>query len=535
MTDLPATLQAQAANYRTLGYSNDDTLFALLEVCAQHWPDKPAIVWGEQSMTFAQWHDRSLRLASALRRLGVEKTDRVAVQLPNTPQFLIAFLAIAACGAVTQTIHMPYREAELRPLLSHSGAKCVICVADHNGYSPAVECVKLCAELPDLAHAISVGKKPPGALAFEELVAAEPAQHLPPLDGGDQFLLLYTSGTTGNPKGVPVRYYQFMSNARIAVQDWGLRHEDVILSAAPFTHLYGLWTIILTLYQGATNALLAVFTPPALIETIGALRPNGIFAVPAHIAALLQLGLWDSLDPSGIRFICQAGSIVPQRIAEAIDDKLAEGTVLQLFGMSELQAGAYTRPGDSRATRVGTSGACPDGMELQVVDDDDAPVAQGEEGHLLIRGIAVFSGYWNNETATAEAFTENGWFRTGDTARLDAEGKLIITGRSKEVINRGGIKYHPAEVEQVVDRLPEVTASAIVPYSDEVLGERACIFVEPVPGAQVTLNDIANALQDAGLAKFKWPERLELVDAMPLTPTRKIIRGRLQERVEGQG
>ena len=297
---------------------------------------------------------------------------------------------------------MPYREAELRFLLGHSRAKCVICVADHNSYSPASECVKLRSALPSLAHIISVGGKRTGTLAFEDLMAADPARDLPVLDGGDGFLLLYTSGTTGNPKGVPVRYYQFMSNARIAAEDWGLRGDDVILSVAPFTHLYGLWTIILTLYHGATNTLLRAFTPPALIEAIGTLRPTGIFAVPAHIAALIQLGLWDSLDPAGIRFICQAGSIVPQRIAEAIDDKLAEGTVLQLFGMSELQAGAYTRTADSRSTRVETSGTCPDGMELRVVDDVGAPVEQGEEGHLLIRGIAVFCGYWDNEAATAE-------------------------------------------------------------------------------------------------------------------------------------
>ena len=167
-------------------------------------------------------------------------------------------------------------------------------------------------------------------------------------------------------------------------------------------------------------------------------------------------------------------------------------------------------------------------MELRIVDDDNHERPPGEEGHLQFRGIAVFTGYLDNPGATREAFTDDGWFRTGDTALLTVQGRLRITGRAKELVNRGGVKYHPADVEDIVNQLPAVQSSAVVSYPDEVLGERACVFIELAPGASVTLGEVTAALERAGLAKFKWPERLELVDAMPLTPTRKVIRGRRQ-------
>jgi non-ribosomal peptide synthetase component E (peptide arylation enzyme) len=520
----PAPLEQ---HYREAGYWNDDTLYQLLAACARSMPDKPAIVTEDSQLTYAEWHDRVLRLAGALQELGVDKGDVVAVQLPNIPEFLVAFLAIAAIGAVTQTLHMPYRSAELRALLSHSRAKYFIGLSQFREDSPAQEGVRLQADIATLEHVIAVGQSVAGTHAFSRLLQHTPAAHLPTLSGDDAFLLLYTSGTTGYPKGVPIKYCWFMSNARLTVSDWEITGQDVILSVAPYTHLYGLWTMILTLYTGATNALLPAFTPPALVQCVAKLKPTGMFAAPAHIATLLHTGWWDTFDAAGMRFICQAGSIVPDHIAQAIDEKLVNGCVIQLFGMSELQAGCYTRPSDPPAVRIYTSGTPPAGMELKIVDDNGHDVPPGEEGQLLLRGIAVFTGYLNNTAATRLAFTHDGWSITGDTARLTPAGHLKITGRFKDIINRGGIKYHPMEVEDVVSQRDGVEMCAVIAYPDAVLGERACIFIQKRVDAHITLEDITAALDTAGLAKYKWPERLEFVDEMPLTPTRKIIRSEL--------
>jgi len=521
----------RAAEYRAAGYYNDDTLLSLLHACVVRHPDKVAIVTEARTLTFAQWYDEALRLAGALQGLGIEKGDVVALQLPNRVEFLVGFVAITACGAMAQTIHMPYRDAEVRFLLGHSGAKGVLCMADAGGHSPAQAALALTHDLASLEHVICVGGAVDGARAYPNLIEHEPARALPATGGEDEFVLLYTSGTTGNPKGVPVRNCWFMANARIAGEDWAINGDDVIMSVAPFTHLYGLWTILLALYAGARTALLPVFSPHAMAQVLRGCQPTGIFAVPAHIGALMQAGLWQELPTDDVRFICQAGSIVPRYIAAAIDAKLVNGTVLQLFGMSELQAGCYTVPADIEVNRLETSGMAPRGMETRIVDETGKAVPQGDEGHLQSRGIAVFWRYLNNEGATGEAFTEDGWFRTGDMAYYNAAGRVIITGRSKELVNRGGIKYHPAEVEDIVNQMGEICASAVVPYADAVLGERACLFVELAEGRQVSLEQVCQHLAEAGLAKFKWPERLEVVDAMPLTPTRKIIRGRLGQRL----
>src|SRR4051812_8562113 len=197
----------------------------------------------------------------------------------------------------------------------------------------------------------------------------------------------------------------------------------------------------------------------------------------------------------------------------------SRGKTIQLWGMTELQAGSFSRPRDPADIRHGTAGAATPGTELRVVDE-----------RLQVRGVSLFSGYFRNETATAEAFTPDGWFETGDTAQLSAGGHLRFTGRVKEIINRGGVKYSPLDIEAIIDRMPGVARAAIVPYPDVVLGERACVFVQPAPGAPpATLEAIMRELDRAGVAKFKWPERVERIDVMPLTPTQKVMRGRLRE------
>jgi acyl-CoA synthetase (AMP-forming)/AMP-acid ligase II len=213
---------------------------------------------------------------------------------------------------------------------------------------------------------------------------------------------------------------------------------------------------------------------------------------------------------------------VPPELAAAVEKKLPGGKTIQLWGMTELQAGSFSRPSDPADVRHGTAGAATPGTELRVVDH-----------RLQVRGPSLFKEYFNNPVATRQAFTRDGWFETGDTAELSAGGHLRFTGRVKEIINRGGVKYSPVDIEALIERMPGVARCAIVPYPDAVLGERACVFVQPAPGAsRATLEAITRELDRAGVAKFKWPERLELVDAMPLTPTQKVMRGRLRERLK---
>ena len=462
-----------------------ETLWGLVERRAAEAPHAPALLFADLVISNRQFRERALQFAGAFARLGVKRGDVVAVQLPNVPEYLLSYAAICALGATLQPVHMAYRSAEVTHLTGHSGAKVLVTQE----------------RLPELAG------------------AALPR----PVDGApeDRFLLLYTSGTTDNPKGVPHAQHGFLHNASVSVPELEVTKDEVVLSAAPLTHLYGLYAYHVSLCAGAAMSLLPAFTPPALAAIIEKHRVSGVFAGPAHFKPILDTGLLDKHDFSALRFACLSGSPVPPELAAAVEAKLPKGKAIQLWGMTELQAGSFSRPRDPADVRHGTAGPATQGTELRVVD-----------GRLQVRGVSLFSGYFNNPVATREAFTQDGWFETGDTAELGG-GLLRFTGRVKEIINRGGVKYSPLDVEAIIDRMPGVARSAIVPYPDPVLGERACVFVQAAQGAApATLEAILRELDRAGIAKFKWPERLEPIDAMPITPTQKVMRGRLRERLQ---
>jgi acyl-CoA synthetase (AMP-forming)/AMP-acid ligase II len=488
------------------------TLWELVERRAAGAPSAAAVLFGGEAISNREFRSRALGVARGLSGLGVGRGDVVAVQLPNLPEYLLAYAAIAALGATLQPVHMPYRRAELAHLLPHSEARLFICLSRFKDASPAKEA------LPLVERVVALGEPVEGALPFSKLEGL-PLSRADAGSPDDHLLLLYTSGTTDDPKGVPHPQRGFLANAAVSVPELEIVEDEVILSAAPLTHLYGLYAYHLSLCSGAAMSLLPAFTPPDLASVIEKHQASCVFAGPAHFKPLLDAGLIEKHDFSSMRFACLSGSPVPPELAAAVEKKLSGGKTIQLWGMTELQAGSFSRPRDPADIRHGTAGEATPGTELRVVDE-----------RLQVRGVSLFKSYLKNERATREAFTADGWLETGDTAELSAAGHLRFTGRLKEIINRGGVKYSPLDIEAIIDRMAGVARSAIVPYPDSALGERACVFVQPATGAPAaTLEAIMRELDRAGVAKFKWPERLELIEAMPLTPTQKVMRGRLRE------
>lgn len=490
-------------------------------------PAQPAVT-GAGSLTYAELHARALALAAGFRKLDLGPGDIVAAQLPNSTEFLTCYLAAGYIGATLQTIHMPYRGAEVETLLAHSGAKAVLCLAQGKDVSPAAIILSRRAKLPQLRHLIAIGPDAPeGTLAFSAIAGAHGDEAaLPNAAASDRFLLLYTSGTTAAPKGVPVDYARFLFNAAQSARELEIDSGAILLSAAPYTHLYGLFTVNLALTTGATIALMPPFTPPALAAAIDATRPTALFCAPAHMSACLNESLLTRERLASLRFLQISGSYCPPGLAQAVQQLMPAGKVAQLWGMSELQAGAFTRANDPLEIRTTSVGRASPGTELRVADDV-TPLPAGSEGELQVRGASVFGGYLDNADATAAAFTADGWFRTGDLARLDAAGNLQITGRLKDVINRGGVKFNCADVEAIIGAHEAVAQCAIVPMPDAVLGERACCFVVLKGGTTLTLDDLRAFLQAREVAKPKWPERLEIIAEMPMTPTRKVKKAEL--------
>ncbi|MFI5013933.1 MAG: class I adenylate-forming enzyme family protein [Hyphomicrobiales bacterium] len=507
----------------------------------EHWakeaPDRTAVRIGDAPISYAELHRRACGLAAFFHELRLGRGDVIAAQLPNGLEFILTYLAAGYVGAVLQTLHMPYRAAEIEPLLRHGEARAVVCLARTKDFAPAELMLALRARLRSLSQVISLGEGTPvGALGFP----ADADRAMPPVRRAapsDRFLLLYTSGTTSAPKGVPVPYRAFLPNARLSAAELAIGASSILMTLAPFTHLYGLFSINLALAAGAGMAVVPAFTPQALASALEAHRPTVLFAAPAHMAACLEAGFLTPERLASLSVLQISGSACPPDLARAVQTRLSGGEVHQLWGMSELQAGAFTRPGDPLELRLSFAGRASPATQLRVArvtSGDHAPLAPGEEGELQVKGASVFDAYLEDAAASAAAFTADGWFRTGDLAVMDAGGNIRITGRIKELINRGGVKFNPTDIEAALMRHSAVAQCAIVPMPDPVLGERACCFLVVKDAARrPTLGDLCADLARQGIAKTRWPERLEIIEEMPMTPTRKVKKGELTLRAAG--
>jgi non-ribosomal peptide synthetase component E (peptide arylation enzyme) len=244
----------------------------------------------------------------------------------------------------------------------------------------------------------------------------------------------------------------------------------------------------------------------------------------------MQQRLFDGVDLSSIRFAVLSGTTVPVTLSQAFEAMLPNGKVQQAWGMTELQFGACSRITDSAEVRFGTIGRATPGTQLRVTDSEGRVLPAGETGELQVRGCSLFSGYVGNEAANATAFTQDGWFRTGDLASMDAAGNVKLNGRIKELINRGGVKFNPSDLEAAIATHPAVAQVAIAPVPDSILGERAACFVVLNRDATIDFEALKSFLAEKKFAKFTWPEQLEIVAEMPMTPTRKVIKAELVRR-----
>ncbi len=508
----------------------DKTLAQWMQIHVAKHPQQIALAHGDMEMSYGELWDKVLRLANGLKMAGLNKGDVVGVQLPNTPEYVISFLAVTSLGAIVQTLHMPYQRAERQQLLSHSNAKMVICMAQFGEQNPAQQTLEVADELPNLETVIGVGDEVSGALNFGEMLKSKPLEQLPSLNADEPFLLLYTSGTTASPKGVPHSYRGFLGNAIRSVNELVITDEDRLMSAAPFTHLYGLYVLHLALAAGATNSLLPAFDPQGFLPALVHEKPTALFSAPAHFAPFVAAGKLMREHLASMRFLCLSGAPVPPDLAKAVDDLMDNGSVIQLWGMSELQAGTFGRPDDPLETRLTTAGRPTPDTQLRVVNETGDALNAGDEGELEIKGPSVFDGYLNNADETKAAFTNDGWFRTGDLAQIDAQGYMRVTGRVKEIINRGGVKYNPIDIELLLMKMEQIEMCAIIPYPDKVLGEKACLCVMLNEGAKLDLSNVTSMLEQHGIAKYKWPERIEILGVMPMTPTKKVMRGVLKAK-----
>ena len=381
--------------------------------------------------------------------------------------------------------------------------------------------------VPTLEHVIvgPGGSVPDDCVSLAEMFQRDPGIELnDPPHAADPVLLCFTSGTAAAPKAVLRNYHSALANGRIYGEAINIDRQDRIMVVPPFSHVFGLCCLHSGLAYGAPTVLLRAFSPELFVEVVERHQPTLLFSSPAPVAATLKSGLLTG-DLVSVRHAVLAGSIVPPAVSQALEERMPNGKVGGLFGMTEIILTTATPLEGSIDERHLSTGRPVRGMEVRVTSPESGQMLEaGEEGELEIRGYSVMSGYLNNTQANADAFTEDNFFKTGDLAIVDVDQNVRITGRVKDIINRGGVKINPTDIENLIAAHPAVTLAAIAPMGDDIMGEKACLFVTLVPGKALSFDEMIDYLAKAGIAKLRWPEKLEVIDEMPMTPTKKVMK-----------
>jgi len=394
------------------------------------------------------------------------------------------------------------------------------------------------AGLPDLSLVICVDDvSAPGVVSFAQVVNATPeiaAAHRVQMSPMDVMRMCFTSGTTGNPKGVLHCFNTTLCANEIFNRELGVTQDDVLLDYLPVGLNWGYCTLVQSVMAGARVVLMERFSAEGALDLIEKEKVSYIPTAPASIVAMLNSKTLGQRDLSSLRIVITGGASAAVETIKAFQVGVPHAKLVELYGMLETGFHSFTRPSDDPLKVNGTVGRCVSEMGLRIIDDEGHDVPMGEVGEIAAIGPSVHLGYLNNPQANKEAFTEDGWFRTGDLGQfVDEDHNVRISGRKKEIINRGGKKYFPREVEELLYELPEVVQAAIVGAPDPRLGEKNCLCVILKPGQTLELDTVVSFLKGK-VADYKLPEALVKLDEFPMTPTGKIRRPELVKQVAGK-
>ncbi|ABK52964.1 3-phosphoshikimate 1-carboxyvinyltransferase [Acidothermus cellulolyticus 11B] len=521
---------------------------------ARQRPDEPAVIDigvtgdADRTITWREFDEQASDVALALLRSGVEPAEPVAYQLPNCAEFPTLALAVARIGAVSCPLMPFYRRREVAFMLTRSRARVLVVPRYFRNRDYVAETHALLTEEPDVSVrrviVLGPGPVPDGPAGvqwqtFDDWVAAARtdrterdrilATRRPAPDARAQ--LLFTSGTSGEPKGVLHRMNTLTRAVGMEIRHLGLTNADRIFVPSPLAHqtgfLYGMW---LAFGLGVPQILQPVWDGRIAAAAIRRRRATFVQAATPFLADLVS-AVEESGEPlESLRIFVATGAAVPRNLAERAT-RLLGAAVCGAWGTTETCLGTLAAPTDEPAKVWGTDGRPLADIAVRVVDDHGEELARGVEGHFEVKTPCLFEGYLDHPEWTAQALTPDGWYRSGDLAVIDESGYVRITGRAKDVINRGGEKIPVAEVEQILHTHPAIRDVAIVAMPDERLGERACAFVVLRPAATLTFPQVQQYLDERHVAKQYWPERLEIIDELPRNPSGKIQKFKLRERI----
>jgi long-chain acyl-CoA synthetase len=498
-------------------------LATILRESAKTNPGKPLLYAGTSRWTYREVDDVSGRVAAGLRGRGWEPGQKVAVQLPNVPEFVFAYFGILKAGLVMVPLNPLLRAPEIAYHLDNSDAVALITWAE-----VAAEAVRGNAAGVEV---LVVGPdRPEGTHPFEELVAdatGDQLRDMEPTSADDTAVLLYTSGTTGRPKGAELSHFQLFMACTVGGHTFDYRPDDCTLVALPLFHVFGLSsTFNVAVRYGGSAVLVPRFSADAVLEAMERHRCTVFCGVPTMYIAMLHADA-EGRDLSAFRRGVSGGASIPGEVIRAFEQRFPGVVVLEGYGLSETVALA-TFNASAEQRRVRSIGLPVWGVEVRVVDaaGQDLPAGPEHVGEILVRGHTVFRGYYKNPAATAETLRD-GWLHTGDLGYRDTDGFVFLVDRKKDLIIRGGFNVYPREIEEVLHEHTAVTAAAALGQPDERLGEEVVAFVVLRPGAQVPTQELVAHCKER-LAAYKYPRRVLVIDELPKGSTGKILKAELR-------
>ncbi|MEK5319103.1 (2,3-dihydroxybenzoyl)adenylate synthase [Paenibacillus sp. SEL3] len=528
----PTWPQEFAERYRKAGYWEGVTFGEMLRERAVSQGDRTAVTDGQTSTSYRELDEKVDRLAAGFYQLGIRSTDRVIVQLPNVTEFFDVCFALFRLGALPIFSLPAHRSSEIAYFGEFSEAVAYIIPDVYSGFDYRGLAREVQARVATLRHVIVVGK-PQEFTALSGLYI-QPDQSLPQVLAGDIAFLQLSGGSTGLPKLIPRTHDDYIYSLRGSVEICGLDEDSVYLAALPMAHNYPLSSpgVFGALYAGAKIVLAPTPSPDDAFPLIEQEQVTITALVPPLALVWLDSASSRTCDLSSLQVLQVGGAKFNEEAARRIKPELG-CTLQQVFGMAEGLVN-YTRLDDPEDIIVATQGR-PISIddEIKILDDEDKEVAPGEVGHLLTRGPYTIRGYYKADQHNARAFTRDGFYRTGDLVRLSPDGNVIVEGRAKDQINRGGEKVAAEEIENHLLAHPGVHDAAIVAMPDEYLGERSCAFIIPYEMVP-TVTELKKFLRERGLAAYKIPDRIEFITAFPQTSVGKVSKKALREMITQQ-
>jgi cyclohexanecarboxylate-CoA ligase len=519
---------------RAAGTWHDSLIDSYVGTAANRTPEQLAVVDGAVRLTYAQLNRAIDAIAGALDGLGVVPGEVVSWQLPNWHEALILHHAIMRIGAVSNPIVPIYRQREVEYILAQARSRIVVIPEVFRGFDYAAMIDGLRASLPDLEHVVLArASGSSDGLDFDALRQSARPAPVVERSADDAILLMFTSGTTARPKGVVHTHNTLDYENRSIIAIYEITGNDCIYMPSPVTHVTGmLYGLHLPPMLGATVVLQDVWEPLAALQLLAEHRCTFTVAATPFLHGLTYHPRLAEFDLSAMRvFACGGADVPPGLIREASTRLGCYAT--RVYGSTEFPTLSTTGPSDPADKAAETDGHAIGAATYRIVDDDEVDVAVGAIGELLVRGPEALAGY-QHPGDSAEAFTSDGWFRTGDLAAADADGFVTIRGRKKDIVVRGGENISVTEVEDLLFDHPMVSEVAIVAMPDPILVERACAFVVPSSVGVPSLSELVAYLGATGLAKQKFPERLEIVAALPKTQSGKVQKFRLRDDIRAK-